>query len=239
MKKPYLFVIPLLFAFNVADAQERYEYHYDGWGNYQYRYEWQNPDPKAQADAIRERWKLEDEAEARREAKLKARREQAEAYRQAHPPKAPGKFIHKGKEYKNYAEFKQSDAYLEMLAEAEIRSLQHDIERKQAEDRRQAAVEFERNRRLYNTPMIFLQEDERQRALARKGMGDWWWKKHEHPELYDSESPSYKIADKIAKKHGITRQQAWSEHVEEVIEELDKLLPPGSYKTYEVLPRKK
>lgn len=237
--KAILIAITLFLLSNVAHAQNRYEYRYGPWG-YEYRYE---PNVQEWSDDVRERWKLKDELKARREARLQEARERHKQHRETHPPTPENEryFTYKGQKFKNYAEFKKSDAYLEMKFEVEMRQIKREYEQKLAEERLQKAIEFERNRRRYihSYPDIFRQEDERNHTIARQAMGEWWWKKYEQPELYDEDSASFKITDKIAKKHGITRQQAWEEYPGEISEEMEKLLPPGSYKSYEVLPRRK
>jgi len=155
-----------------------YPYQYQ----YQYRY-WYDPSirkapkprlysgTKAWADDIRERWKLEDEAKARRRAESEAKRERYRKYREAHPPKkGESYFVHRGKKYKSYSEFKESDAYADLVAERRAIAERNRIEEEIKENERREAMETLREHRLYNRPMIFLQEEDRQRRIFNRAM---------------------------------------------------------------------
>lgn len=267
MKKSILaaFAAILLCGPSAEAGDGRFVHRYGGWvanspayrpwgySNYHYRYRyWYGPGVRraprprlyqgvdAWAHDIRARWSLQDEAKARRRAEQEEKRKRREEYRAKHPPKPAGErhFVHKGVKYKNMEEFKKTDAYLEMLADREIQRARNAAKEKMKEERRQAAVESERRRRLYNRPMIFLQEEDRQRRIAREALGDGWFLKREKPWVYDEDSISFKIADKIAKRHGITRGEAWEKYPGEISQELQKHLPPHGGRPYTVLPKK-
>lgn len=143
----------------------------------------QAPDPKAYNDIdiwvkdvnawanhVRINWEIKDEAKARKEAEREERRAKAAERRKNKTKGKRGYFVHKGVKYDSVKDFQKSEAYAKVLAAAKERAAS--IHRKQRieEFRRQQAKEFLANRRLYNRPMIFLQEEARQKALYERAM---------------------------------------------------------------------
>lgn len=115
------------------------------------------------AKRIRTRWEIQDEYRTRQRRlhptypermekrldmaeKVHALREREKALidKGILPPKPVPSFTYKGHKFKNYAEFKKSDLYWDMIKERDARLAKREAEKKAAEARRQQAVEFGR-----------------------------------------------------------------------------------------------
>lgn len=177
---------------------------------------------------LRHKWDIADEAKARRRANMRTMEDRLDAAQRLHdlkkreekmredgilPPKKKGGFVYNGTRYTSWDEFKNTDDFLRMKADAQIREIKRQIIAKEKEEKRQRAVEFLRERRSRShITNVLMDERNRSRNIARKAMGEWWWKKY------------------------ITEPEKYNEKYKEA---LKRKLPPGSYKSYEVLPMKK
>jgi len=154
MKKLLLTVVLILLGYSTAEAQTQFygDNHFRGWNhpriwynqpriwyNQPYHYRWhyyqpgirRAPRPRlysgvdAWAHDVRARWALQDEAKARRRAeseRKRARYKEAKARKEAENSSV----THNGITYKNLDEFRKSEPYLEMMAEAEVRQLREE-----------------------------------------------------------------------------------------------------------------
>ena len=111
----------------------------------------------------------------------------AQKVREFHAPQPRTGFFYKGIRYKSYNDFRGTEDWKQMRAEAWARQARDEAEKEAAKRRRQRAVSFKRYRSRYNSSTLyFMDRHYANQQYAHDIMGDWWWKKYiEHPELHN------------------------------------------------------